>query len=94
MLVGIEVEKKVVRLVHDFINACVGTIDLVDHQNHGQSKFERLAQHEPCLRQWAFTRVDEQQHRVDHGERAFYFAAKVGVARGIDDVDLDAMPID
>ena len=32
--------------------------------------------------------VDQQHDAVDHGERALHFAAEVGVARRVDDVDL------
>ena len=48
---------------------------------------QRLAQHEPGLRQRSLRRVDEQQHPVDHGQAALDLAAEVGVAGGVDDVD-------
>ena len=35
----------------------------------------------------ALAGVHEQEHAVDHRERAFDFAAEVGVPRGVDDVD-------
>ena len=51
--------------------------------------FERLAQHEAGLRQRALARVDEQEHTVDHEQRALDLAAEVGVTGRVDDVDLD-----
>ena len=50
-------------------------------------RLERLAQHEARLRERALTRVDEQQHTVDHRERALDLAAEVGVTGRVDDVE-------
>jgi hypothetical protein len=35
-----------------------------------------------------FGRVDDEQHAVDHVHDAFDFAAEIGVARCVDDVDV------
>ena len=67
-----------------------GPVDLVDDHDGGQAQGHGLFQHEPGLGHGAFHGVDEQQHAVDHGEDALHLAAEVGVARGIQDVDLDA----
>ena len=68
-------------------DARVGPVDLVDHEDHREVRLERLAQHETGLRERAFARVDEQQHAVDHRERALDLAAEVGVAGRVDDVE-------
>jgi hypothetical protein len=39
-------------------------------------------------------RVNEQNHAVYHGQGAFHFATKVGVAWGVNDVDVGALPTD
>ena len=54
-------------------------------------QLQRLLQHEAGLRHGALEGVDQQQHAVDHFENALHLAAKVGVSRGVDDVDLDAL---
>ena len=54
----------------------------------GSFAAEGLAQHEAGLRQRALGGVDEQQHAVDHDQAALDLAAEVGVAGGVDDVDL------
>ena len=90
LLVGVEVEEQLVDLVDDLGGARVGAVDLVDHEDHRQPRLERLAQHEPRLGQRALGRVDEQQHAVDHRQPALDLAAEVGVARRVDDVELDA----
>ena len=53
----------------------------------GRCAVERLAQHEPGLRQRTLRGVDQQQHAVDHGQAALDLAAEVGVTRRVDDVD-------
>ena len=51
-------------------------------------KLQRLGQDEPGLGHGAFKAVHQQQHAVHHFEDALHLAAKVGVAGGVDDVDL------
>ena len=55
---------------------------------------ERLAQHEPRLRQRPLRGVDEQQHAVDHRQRALDLAAEVRVAGRVDDIDEDVVVVD
>jgi len=88
-LVRVEVEEELVHLVDDLVDACVGPVDLVDDENHRQARFERLPQDEAGLRQRALARVNEQQHAVHHRERPLDLTAEIGVARCVDDVDLD-----
>ena len=87
-LVGVEVEEELVDLVDDLLDPRVRPVDLVDDEHDRQLQLERLAQHEPRLRQRPLARVDEQQHAVDHRQPALDLAAEVGVARRVDDVDL------
>ncbi len=42
----------------------------------------------------AFGGVDQQDHAVDHGEDPLHLGAEVGVAGGVDDVDVGAVPFD
>jgi hypothetical protein len=88
VLVGIEVEEQLLDLVDDLVDARVGAVDLVDDEHDREARLERLAQHEPRLRQRALGRVDEQQDAVDHRHPALDLAAEVGMARRVDDVDL------
>ena len=88
LLGGVEIEEQGVRLVEHLGDASVGTIDLVDHEDHREVRLERLAQHEARLREGTLAGIDEQDDRVDHGQSALDLAAEVGVARRVDDVDL------
>ena len=66
----------------------VGAVDLVDDDDGPQTAGERLAQHEARLRHDALGGIDEQQGAVGHLQDALDFAAEVGVAGRVDDVDL------
>ncbi|CAB4796824.1 unannotated protein [freshwater metagenome] len=94
MVTGIEVDEQLVHLVEHFFWACIAAVDLVDDDDGRQIERQCLLQHVAGLRQWALGRIDEQQHAVDHGEGAFDFATEVGVAGGVNEVDLGALPCD
>ena len=64
-----------------------GPVHLVDHQDDRQPGLQRLAQHEPGLRQRALAGVHQQQHPVHHGQAALHLAAEVRVPRRVHDVD-------
>ena len=82
-----QVHEQLVGLVDDLGDPGVAAVDLVDHEHDGHVGVERLAQHEPGLRQRALAGVDQQHDAVDHREAALDLAAEVGVAGGVDDVD-------
>ena len=69
----------------------VRAVDLVDDHDGGQSLLQGLAQHEPGLGQGPFGGVHQEQDAVHHVQGALHFAAEIGVARGVHDVDLDAL---
>ena len=75
------------------LRARIGPVDLVDDDDRRQPALERLAQHEPRLRQRSFGGVDQQHHAVDHRQRPLDLAAEVGVARRVDDVDQDVVVV-
>ncbi len=89
-LVRVEVEEQLVHLVDDLLRARVVAVDLVDDEDDGQLRLQRLAQNEPRLRQRPLARVDEQEHAVDHRQPALDLAAEVRVAGRVDDVQLRA----
>ena len=90
-LVGVEIDEEVVDLVEDLLGAGVGAVDLVDDDDGRELGFEGLGEHVAGLRQRAFGGVDEQDDAVDHLEGALDLAAEVGVAGGVDDVDLGVL---
>ena len=88
---GVEIHQQLQHLVHDLVNALVGAVDLVDDDDHAVAKLQRAAEYEARLRHGAFGGVHEQDDAVDHFEHTLDLAAEVGVARRVDDVDLDAL---
>ncbi len=82
------------RLIEHPVRAGSVAIDLVDDDERREAVLERFARDEPRLWHRAVDRVDEQQHAVDHGQHALDFAAEVGVARRIDDIDAPFAPGD
>ena len=88
---GVQVDEKFQDLVLHLGDARVGAVDLVDDDDQFMLKFQRLLHDEARLRHGAFRRVYEQQYAVDHLQNALHLAAEIGVAGGVDDVDLDAV---
>ncbi len=76
------------------MRARVGAINLVDHDDGLQFRFERLCKHIARLGQRAFGSIHQQHYAVDHLQSALHLAAKIGVARRIDNIDLAAFKVD
>ena len=91
---GVEVDEQVEDLVQDLLRAGVGAVDLVDDDDRRQTGIERLGEDVAGLRERAFAGVHQQHHAVDQLQGALDFAAEVGVAGGVDDVDFDAVVVD
>jgi hypothetical protein len=91
---GAELVEEVEGLVDDPVRARAGAVDLVDDDDGLEAQRQRLARDEARLRHRALDGVDQQQHAVDHRQHALDLAAEVGVARGVDDVDVGAFVLD
>ena len=85
---GVEFEEKLEDHVEHLVRAGVFAVDLVDDDDGLGADFERLAEHELGLRLRAVEGVDDEEHAVDHLEDALHFAAEIGVAGSVDDVDV------
>ena len=70
------------------MDARVRAVDLIDDNDDLVPELQRLLQHEARLRHGALGRVDQQQNAVDHLQNTLDLAGEVGVARGVDNVDL------
>ena len=91
---GAELVEQFEGLVDDPVGARARTVDLVHDDDGIEAERQRLARDEARLRHRAFDGIDHQQHRVDHRQHAFHFAAEVGVPGRIDDVDAGAAVLD
>ena len=85
-----ELQEQIEDLVDDLVGAGVGAIDLVDHDHRPQAAFQGLRKDEAGLRHRPLGGVDQHQRAVGHAEDALDFAAEIGVAGRVDDVDLHA----
>jgi hypothetical protein len=93
LVIGVEQHDQIDPLVAPVGRARVGAVDLVDHDDRLEAQRKRLAGDELGLRHRAFRGVDEQDHAVDHAQDALDFTAEVGVAGGVDDVDVSRHPV-
>ena len=70
------------------MHALVRAVNLVDHDDDAVSQLQRAGEDEAGLRHGTLRGVHQQDDAVDHLEHPLHLAAEVGVARGVDDVDL------
>ena len=94
LLGGVEAEHQVENHFVYLFGGAVGLVYLIDDYQGIEAEFEGLVHHEAGLRHGAFEGIDEQQYAVGHIEYPFHFATEVGVAGGVDDVDLGALVLD
>ena len=88
---GTQIHQQVQHLIDDFLDAGIGTVDLVDGHHQAQVLLQSLLQHETGLGHATLGSIHQQQNAVDHLQHALDLAAEVGMARSIDDVDLDTL---
>jgi len=89
VVLGAELNQQIKDLVDHGLNPLVRPVHLVDDDNRLEAGLERLAQHELGLRHRALGGVHQQAAPVRHPQYALDLAAKVGVARGIHDIDAE-----
>ena len=76
------------------MDTLVGPVDLVDDHDDPVAQLQRTAQHEAGLRHRPFGGIHQQDDAVDHLQDALHLAAEVGVARGVNDVNLGVAVLD
>src|SRR5713101_5960748 len=84
-----EIEDQVQR----FARFRVLSVDLVNDDDGFETILQRLAQNETSLRLRSIVRVDHEQNAIDHLHNSFDLTAKVGVTRGVDNVDAVTVPL-
>ena len=86
---GAQFDEQVKGLVENALGFGIFAVDFVDNDHGLMAHFQGFLEHETGLRHGAFGSVHQQQHAIHHVHDAFHLAAKIGMAGGIDDVDLD-----
>ncbi|OPZ78303.1 MAG: hypothetical protein BWY77_01536 [bacterium ADurb.Bin431] len=94
LLGGIEIDKEVKNLVEDLLRPGILAVDLVDHHDDLEIFFEGLLEDKASLRQGPLGGIHQEDGAVDHLEGAFDLAPEIGMARGVENVDLDPLPAD
>ena len=91
---GAQVGHEVQAVVVGLLGVGTRTIDLVDDDHDLKTGVDSVTQHEAGLGHGALKSVDQQQGAISHTQHALDLAAKVSVARGVDDVDLNVLVLD
>ena len=92
-VIRVEVHHQFQNFVHHALGFGVGTVNFVDANDDLVTEFQRLLQNKAGLRHGTFDGVHQKQHARNHLQNALHLAGKIGVARGVDDVDLDILVI-
>ena len=91
---GLEIDEQAQHFVVHPQRLGVAAVDLVDGDDRPEPERQRLPGDEPRLRHRPLGGVHQDQHAVDHAQDPLDLAAEIRVARGVHDVDLDALPAD
>src|SRR5207302_1633399 len=83
-----QLHERVEDLVEDLDGPGVGAVDLVDDDDRPELVAERLAEDELGLGHRPLEGVDQHERAVGHRQGALDLAAEVGVAGGVNQVDL------
>ena len=87
LLGGIEVEHQVEHHLLHLIGTTVGLIHLIYHHNGFQSHLNGFLKHKSRLWHRTLKGVNEQQAAICHIEHSLHLASKVGVSRGVYNID-------
>ncbi len=93
ILAGIEVAHEVKHHFIDLLRTAVGLVNLVDDHDRFQSNLQCLLEHKTCLWHWTLKSVNQQEATIGHVEHTLHLTAKVGVTRGIENVDFYSFPL-
>ena len=91
ILISIQLDEEVQHLVHNLLHALVGTVDFIDNHDGLQMCLQGLAQHVFGLGHRALIGINQKQHAINHVQHALHLAAKIGMARGIQNINLHAI---
>ena len=91
VIIGTKVHHEVERVVEGALGVGAVAVDLVDDHHDAQAARDGVAQNKAGLRHGALSCVYQQQRAIGHLEHALHLATKVGVSRGVNDVNFDAL---
>ena len=86
-----KVHHKIKRIVDNSLWTSAVTVNLVDNHHDRKACVDSVAQNKASLWHRALSCVNQQKRTVSHLQNTLYLAAEVSVARGINNVDFDAL---
>jgi hypothetical protein len=86
-----KVHQELEAFVERFVRSGIGPVDLVHHDDWLQLALKCLREDIASLRHRTFGCIDQHERPIGHAQHALDFAAKIGVARRIDEIDLHAL---
>ena len=93
-VVGTEFEEELENHVENLMRVGVVAVDLVDDNDRLEAVLQSLLEHELGLGLGTTKGIHDKKHSVHHLHDALHLAAEVGVARGVDDIDMVFMPLE
>ena len=91
LIISIQLHKELQHLVINIIYTLVRTVNLIDNHDWLQALLQSLTKHILGLRHRPLKGIYQQYNAVNHVQDTLHLAAEVSMARGINDVDLDAI---
>ncbi len=91
---GVQVEKKAINFVKHFLRPGIFAINLVDHHDDLQPGFQSFLEDKSRLGQGPFRGIHQEEDAVHHHQGPLHFPSEVCVPGGVQDVDLDILPVD
>jgi len=94
LVVRVEVDEEIVDYIQHLLGSGVVPIDLVDDDDDPESALQRLAEDKASLWQRSLGGVHEQDRAINHHQGPLHLASEINVSGGVEDVDLDPVPLD
>ena len=94
LVVGAQREEQLEDQVEHLVRPRVLPVDLVDDDDRFEMQVERFLQDELRAGQGSLGGIHEQEDAVHHRQGSLHLAAEIGVAGGVDDVDLDVTVVE
>ena len=69
-------------------------VNLVHNQNWAQTQGQSFLGHKTSLWHGSFLRINQQHNAINHRQRTLDLTTEVGVAWGVHDIDVGALPAD
>ena len=88
---GVQIHQKLQHFIDDLIRSCLRTVYLIDADDDRKVEPQSFLQYKFGLRHRTLKSVDHQDDAVDHFKDTFHLAAKIRMAGGVNDIDLDIL---